>query len=62
MVVPLWAWFAVVGVILVMLAVDLVAHRNAHVVSVREAGIWTAVWVALGVAFGLAFRRRERRA
>ena len=35
MVVPLWAWFAVVGVILVMLAVDLVAHRNAHVVSVR---------------------------
>ena len=52
MVVPLWAWFAVVGVILVMLAVDLVAHRNAHVVSVREAGIWTAVWVALGVAFG----------
>ena len=50
--VPLWAWFAVVGVILVMLAVDLVAHRNAHVVSVREAGVWTAVWVALGVAFG----------
>jgi tellurite resistance protein TerC len=52
LVVPLWAWFAVVGVILVMLAIDLVAHRNAHVVSVREAGIWTGVWVALGVAFG----------
>ncbi|HET7902477.1 MAG TPA: TerC family protein, partial [Candidatus Nanopelagicales bacterium] len=52
MVVPLWAWFAVVGVILAMLAVDLVAHRHAHVVSVREAGIWTGVWVALGVAFG----------
>ncbi len=50
--VPLWAWFAVVGVILVMLAIDLVAHRNAHVVSVREAAVWTAVWVALGVAFG----------
>ena len=26
--VPLWAWFAVLGVILVMLAVDLVAHRK----------------------------------
>ncbi len=26
--VPLWAWYAVLGVILVMLAVDLVAHRK----------------------------------
>lgn len=26
--VPLWVWFAVLGVILVMLAVDLVAHRK----------------------------------
>ena len=50
--VPLWGWVAVLGVILVMLAVDLVAHRKAHVVSVREAAAWSAVWVALGVAFG----------
>ncbi|MBI1379033.1 MAG: TerC/Alx family metal homeostasis membrane protein [Frankiales bacterium] len=53
MVVPLWAWFAVVGVILVMLAVDLVSHRRAHVVSLREAGVWTGIWVALGVTFGV---------
>jgi tellurite resistance protein TerC len=51
-VVPLWAWFAVLGVIVAMLAVDLVAHRKAHVVSVREAAAWSAIWVALGVAFG----------
>ena len=50
--VPLWAWFAVLGVILAMLAVDLVAHRSAHVVGVREAAAWSAVWVALGLAFG----------
>ena len=50
--VPLWGWLAVLGVILVMLAVDLVAHRNAHVVSVREAAAWSAVWVSIGLAFG----------
>jgi tellurite resistance protein TerC len=51
--VPIWAWAAVLGVILLMLAVDLLAHRRAHVVGVREALAWSAVWVALGVAFGL---------
>ena len=50
--VPLWAWIAVLAVILTMLAVDLVAHRSAHVVSVREAAAWTVVWVSLGLAFG----------
>ena len=50
--VPLWAWAAVLAVILAMLASDLFAHRTAHVVSVREAAIWSAVWVCLGVAFG----------
>ena len=38
--------------ILTMLAVDLVAHRRAHVIGVREAALWSTVWVALGVAFG----------
>ncbi len=50
--VPLWGWIAVLGVILAMLAVDLVAHRHAHVVSMREAAAWSAVWVTLGLAFG----------
>ncbi len=50
--VPLWAWFAVLGVILVMLAIDLFAHRDAHVIGVKEAAAWSALWVALGVAFG----------
>ncbi|WP_395656230.1 TerC family protein [Nocardioides sp.] len=50
--VPLWAWAAVLAVIVAMLAVDLVAHRSAHVVSVREAAAWSAVWVSLGLGFG----------
>jgi len=50
--VPLWAWVAVLGVILAMLAVDLFAHREAHVVGIREAAVWSAVWVTLGLTFG----------
>lgn len=50
--VPLWAWFAVLAVILSMLAVDLFAHRRAKVVGVREAAAWSAVWVVLGLGFG----------
>ena len=50
--VPFWAWLAVLAVILVMLAVDLFAHRRAHVIGVREAALWSAVWIAFGVGFG----------
>jgi len=50
--VPVWLWAGVLGLILAMLALDLLAHRHAHVVEVREAAVWTAVWVSLGLAFG----------
>ncbi|GAA2725169.1 TerC family protein [Cellulomonas aerilata] len=50
--VPFWGWAAVLAVIVVMLAIDLLAHRRAHVIAVREAAAWSAVWVATGVAFG----------
>src|SRR3712207_3112554 len=50
--VSLWLWLAVLGLIVAMLAVDLFAHRRAHVIGVREAAAWSAVWVAIGVAFG----------
>ncbi|SFT49935.1 tellurite resistance protein TerC [Geodermatophilus amargosae] len=45
-------WLAVLGLIVGMLAVDLFAHRRAHVIGVREAATWSALWVAIGVAFG----------
>ncbi len=50
--VSLWLWLAVLGLILGMLAVDLFAHRRAHVIAVREAAAWSAVWVTIGIAFG----------
>ncbi|SES37153.1 TerC family protein [Lentzea albida] len=52
MLVPLWAWAAVLGVILLMLVIDLFAHRRAQVIGVREAAVWSAVWLALGLGFG----------
>jgi TerC family integral membrane protein len=47
---PLWVGFlAFVGV---MLALDLgLFHRKAHVVSLREAAIWSAVWISLAAVF-----------
>lgn len=50
--IPLWWWFAVLGAILLMLLIDLFAHRDAHVIGVREAAGWSAFWVLCGVGFG----------
>ncbi len=54
---PLWAWVGVLGLIIVMLAVDLLAHRRAHVISVREAALWSTFWLAIGVGFGMLIWR-----
>lgn len=51
--VPLWAWVALGAGIAVMLAIDLLLHRDDHVVSFREAAIWSAIWIAAGLGFGL---------
>lgn len=50
------AWFIFLVGVLVFLALDLgVFHRKSHVVSAKEAGIWTLVWVLMATcfAFGL---------
>ncbi len=48
----LWAGF--IAFILAMLVIDLgVFHRKAHEVSLKEAGIWSAVWVALAAVFNV---------
>src|SRR6478609_922899 len=49
--VPLWAWAAFGAVVLTMLAIDLLAHRGAHIIKFKEAAIWSAIWVALSLAF-----------
>src|SRR4051794_13445075 len=51
--VPLWAWAAFAVVVIVMLAVDLLAHRGAHVIGFREAAWWSAVWVGVSLVFAL---------
>jgi tellurite resistance protein TerC len=48
----LWAGF--IAFVFAMLAIDLgIFHRKAHQVSLREAGIWSAVWVSLALLFNL---------
>ncbi|MCF0096329.1 TerC/Alx family metal homeostasis membrane protein [Micromonospora sp. MH99] len=51
--VPLWAWAAVGGLLTVLLMVDVLAHRDNHVIELREALLWSAVWVGAGLLFGL---------
>ena len=51
--VPGWAWLAFGAFVLTMLAIDLLAHRRAHVIGFREAALWSAVWVTLGLGFSL---------
>jgi tellurite resistance protein TerC len=49
----LWIGFGVV--IFVLMALDLgVINRKSHVVSTRQAAIWTGVWVFLSLLFNLA--------
>ncbi len=50
--VSLAIWIALLVGILAMLLVDLLLHRDAHVISVREAAVWSAIWVAIGLAVG----------
>jgi tellurite resistance protein TerC len=49
----LWGGFT--AAIAAMVAFDLfVLNRHAHVVSVREALIWSAIWIGLAMAFAVA--------
>lgn len=43
------AWGVLAGVILLLLAVDLYRHRDAHEPSPREATIETIVWISFGL-------------
>jgi TerC family integral membrane protein len=52
--IPLWAWVALLAAIVTMIVVDLLlVHRTAHVISIKEAAIESAVWITIGLAFGL---------
>jgi tellurite resistance protein TerC len=46
-------WAVTIGAVLVLLAVDFVATRKPHEVSMREAVAWSIFYVALPLAFGV---------
>lgn len=52
-VVPAWAWGLLAGVMLVLLAIDLIAHRGDRIDSRRSALVWSVVWIGAAVAFGV---------
>jgi tellurite resistance protein TerC len=45
------AWIALLAVIVVMLAIDLYRHREAHAPTPREAATESVIWVMCGLAF-----------
>jgi tellurite resistance protein TerC len=51
--VPAWAWLAFAAAVAIMLTVDLLAHRHAHLIRFREAATWSAVWVGVSLIFAL---------
>ncbi|MEQ4717305.1 TerC family protein [Nonomuraea sp. B19D2] len=55
MTVPVWAWIAVIGGLIVVLAIDLwiVDRGEAREFSMRQAGYWVTFYVALAAVFGV---------
>ncbi len=51
--VSLALWACTIAGLVALIGADFLIGRNPHDVSVREAGIWTAVWVVLAVLFGV---------
>ena len=51
--VPVWLWVAFVVTVVVALAVDLLAHRDEHVIGFGEAARWSIAWVGLAIVFGV---------
>ncbi len=50
--VPFWLWVVFGVTVVASLAVDLLAHRQAHVIGFKEAAAWSGVWVGLAIVFG----------
>jgi tellurite resistance protein TerC len=51
-----WLYAAFTAGVIVLLALDLgVFHRRAHVVSFREATLWSVVWVVMALALNYGF-------
>ena len=50
----IWLWIGFNLFVLLMLALDLgVFHRKSHVISIKEATIWSVIWITLAMVFNL---------
>jgi tellurite resistance protein TerC len=50
----IWLWVGFNVFVLMLLALDLgVFHRKSHVVSTKEAAIWSVVWISISLLFNL---------
>ena len=48
-------WGLFITMILIFIAIDLgVFNREAHVISVKEASLWTTLWVSIALLFSIA--------
>ncbi|MGE2736511.1 TerC family protein [Mycolicibacterium vaccae] len=53
--VPTWVWGLTIALIVGLLAFDFFFHvRKAHVPTLREAAVWSALYVGVAIAFGFA--------
>ncbi len=52
-----WQWAAFVALVAALLVADLLlVHRDAHVITFKEAAVESAIWISIGVAFtGVVF-------
>ena len=47
-------WIVFISIVIVFLALDLgVFNKTPHVISTKEASIWTSIWVSIGLAFSI---------
>ena len=45
-------WTIFIAMIILCLAIDLgIFNREAHVISVKEASIWTTIWITIALSF-----------
>jgi tellurite resistance protein TerC len=48
------SWLLLIGLVSTLLIVDLLlVHKNAHVITMKEAAIESSVWISIGLLFGL---------
>ncbi|SFO53202.1 tellurite resistance protein TerC, partial [Pseudonocardia ammonioxydans] len=53
--VPAGIWWLTIALIVGLLAFDFVFHvRKAHIPSLKEAGIWSALYIGIAILFGFA--------